>query len=167
MPAGSAVPARLLPGRLLTEPRTVLFVCVGNAGRSLMAEAIFNADPPAGWRAESAGTEPAGAPDPKTGPLLREIGLDLPPHPPQRLTDAALDRAPLRITMGCLDRPSCPARLRGGGTRDWGLADPHDLDLEGARGIRDEIRRRIAALRTELAARPDPPAPGRPSGDRE
>ena len=62
--------------------RTVLFVCVENAARSLMAEAMFNANPPAGWRATSAGTQPAAAPNPRTGPMLREVGLELPPHPP-------------------------------------------------------------------------------------
>src|SRR5215469_3422971 len=66
------LPPRVLQGLLLT--RTVLFVCVENAARSLMAEAFFNADPPEGWRAISAGTEPAPRPNGRTGPMLREVG---------------------------------------------------------------------------------------------
>lgn len=146
------LPAGLLHGLLLTGERTVLFVCVGNAGRSLMAEAIFNADPPAGWLAESAGTEPAARANPRTEAMLREIGIPMPSHPPQRLTDSMIDRASLRFTMGCLDRQSCPAHLKGAPLTDWQLPDPADLDDTGFRRVRDEIRSRVAVLRSELRA---------------
>lgn len=61
----------------------VLFISVENAGRSLMAEACFNADPPPGWHAVSAGTRPAAAPNPRTQAMLQEVGLSMPGHPPQ------------------------------------------------------------------------------------
>jgi len=134
--------------------RRVLFVCVENACRSLMAEAVFNARAPRGWRAVSAGTEPARAPNPRTAAMLREIGLALPEHLPQGLTSELLDAATVRITMGCLDHQSCPARLRDGPLTDWALPDPAALDDDGFRRVRDEIVRRVAALRDELAARP-------------
>jgi arsenate reductase (thioredoxin) len=132
--------------------RLVLFVCVENAGRSLMAEAIFNADPPPGWRAESAGTEPALRPNPRTAPLLAEIGLTLPDHAPRALTPQLIDAAAVRVTMGCLDRQSCPARLKEGPLEDWELPDPAGLDDAGFRSVRDQIRGRIDRLRAELAA---------------
>lgn len=133
--------------------RTVLFVCVANSGRSLLAEAIFNADPPPGWRATSAGTRPASAPHPQTGVVLREIGLSLPPHPPQALTPELLEGSSVRVTMGCLDDASCPARLKALELRDWALPDPAGGSDQTFRDVRDEIRRRVAALRSELAAR--------------
>ncbi|HEV2429639.1 MAG TPA: hypothetical protein VGV64_07355 [Thermoplasmata archaeon] len=138
-------------------PRRVLFVCVENAGRSLMAEAIFNADPPTGWVAESAGTEPAARPNPRTGPMLQEIGIPLPTHPPRRLTPETYRAASECITMGCLDRASCPAYLAVGQVRDWALPDPAGLGEDGFRRIRDEIVERIRALRAELTGSPPIP----------
>jgi arsenate reductase (thioredoxin) len=134
----------------MTATKTALFVCIGNSGRSLMAEAIFNANPPAGWTAISAGTNPASAANPRTGPMLREIGLDLPPHPPQLLTPEMMDRAQVRVTMGCLDDASCPARLKSLELRDWALPDPAHLDDDGYRQVRDRIVASVKGLRTEL-----------------
>lgn len=130
--------------------RLVLFVCVENSCRSLMAEAAFNADAPPGWHATSAGTRPANGPNPRTRPMLAEIGLEAPAHPPQELTPELMDRARVRVTMGCLDDASCPARLKSLELRDWGLADPARLDDAGFRRVRDEIVARVRGLRTEL-----------------
>jgi arsenate reductase (thioredoxin) len=128
----------------------VLFICVENAARSLMAEAMFNAHSPDGWRAISAGTRPATAPNPRTGPMLQELGLDLPAHPPQLLTSEMMDDARYRITMGCLDDASCPARLKTLELRDWGLPDPAKLDDNGFRTVRDELLDRVEGLRREI-----------------
>jgi arsenate reductase (thioredoxin) len=140
----------VLQGLLLN--RTVLFVRVENAARSLMAEAFFNADPPDGWRAISAGTEPASAPNGRTGPMLRAAGVPPPGHAPQLLTLPMMEEAEVRITMGCLDRASCPAQLKGRPLTDWELPDPAKLDDEGFRRVRDEIARRVSELRDRLAA---------------
>jgi arsenate reductase len=128
----------------------VLFVCVENACRSLIAEAAFNSDPPPGWRAESAGTRPAAAPNPRTGPMLAEVGLSLPAHPPRALEPGLLASARVRVTMGCLDDSSCPARLRDLPLRDWKLPDPAREDDAGFRKIRDEILVRVRDLTREL-----------------
>jgi protein-tyrosine-phosphatase len=130
--------------------KLVLFVCVENAGRSMMAEAMFNANPPEGWTATSAGTAPATSPNPRTGPMLRELGLALPPHPPQRLTPEMMDRAQVRITMGCLDDASCPARMKAMELRDWALPDPARLDDLGFRQVRDRLVGLVGGLRAEL-----------------
>ncbi|HEV2519304.1 MAG TPA: low molecular weight phosphatase family protein [Thermoplasmata archaeon] len=159
---GAVLPG-LLRGLLLMGDRTVLFVCVQNAGRSLMAEAIFNADPPKGWTAASAGTRPAPQAGPRTGPMLREIGVPLPPHAPRLLSDDLMDRASVRVTMGCLDDASCPARLRQLPVRDWALDDPGKLDDVGFRRVRDQIREKVRALQDELRAQDLPAtASGRP-----
>ncbi len=134
----------------MTPPKVVLFICVGNSGRSLMAESMFNANPPEGWTAISAGTSPAASVNLRTGPMLREIGLDLPPHPPQLLTPEMMTQARVRVTMGCLDDASCPARLKTLELRDWSLPDPAHLDDAGFRQVRDQLVGHVKGLRTEL-----------------
>jgi arsenate reductase len=129
--------------------RLVVFVCVENAGRSLMAEAAFNAIAPPGWRAASAGTQPAAAAHHRTGPMLSEIGLEIPPHPPTVLSPALLDRARVRVTMGCGSDAACPAYLRRYEFREWALEDPGPLDDDGFRRVRDQIVERVRRLRTE------------------
>lgn len=130
---------------------TVLFVCVENACRSLMAEAMFNVNPPSGWRAISAGTQPAYSPNPRTAKMLDEVGLELPAHPPQLLTEEMMSSSRVVITMGCLDSASCPARLKTIQVRDWALPDPATLDDAGFRRVRDDLRDRVEGLRRELA----------------
>ena len=130
--------------------KTVLFICVENACRSLMAEAMFNADPPPGWAATSAGTSPTATANPRTEPMLKELGLSLPDHPPRLLTHELMDGAWVRVTMGCLDDASCPAHLKGLELRDWALPDPAKLDDTAFRGVRDRLARQVKGLRTEL-----------------
>lgn len=137
----------------MSAKRIVLFVCVENACRSLMAEAMFNASAPAGWEAISAGTRPAQAANPRTGPMLREIGLEAPVHPPRALTPEMMEGAEVGVTMGCLDDASCPARLKTLDFRDWGLPDPARLDDPGFRDVRDRLRTEVRALVAELAER--------------
>jgi arsenate reductase len=147
----AVLPARLLQRRLLLmAERTVLFVCVENAARSLMAEAFFNAHAPDGWRAVSAGTSPASTPNPRTAPMLREVGIEPPGHPPAPLTLELLERAAVRVTMGCLDSAQCPARLRELTYVDWALEDPARLDDAGFRRVRDEVRAKVGRLAASL-----------------
>ncbi len=128
----------------------VLFICVENACRSLMAEAMFNSNPPAGWTAISAGTQPAASPNPRTEGMLREIGLDLPKHAPQLLTDEMMRTTPVVVTMGCLDSASCPTKLKVIEVRDWALPDPAKLDDAGFREVRSRLKVRVEGLRREL-----------------
>ena len=133
----------------MTE-RTVLFICVENACRSLMAEAMFNRNSPSDWRAISAGTAPASAPNPRTEGMLRELGLEMPAHPPQLLTDEMMATSRVIVTMGCLDSASCPAQLKVIEVRDWALPDPAQLDDEGFREVRKDLQARVEGLRREL-----------------
>ncbi|HYB79360.1 MAG TPA: low molecular weight phosphatase family protein [Thermoplasmata archaeon] len=131
--------------------KTVLFICVENACRSLMAEAMFNWNPARGWRATSAGTQPATAPNPRTEGMLHEIGLEMPPHPPQLLTDEMMTASKVIVTMGCLDSASCPAKLKVIEVRDWALPDPAKLDDAGFRQVRRNLQSHVDGLRRELA----------------
>ena len=129
--------------------KTVLFVCVGNSGRSQMAEAFFNYY--AGGnkaRAISAGTEPASAVSRTAIEAMREVGIDISRNKPKALTPEMIDQANLVITMGCGAEAACPASWVE--TRDWALEDPKDKPIEKVREIRDEIKTKVLNLLKEL-----------------
>ena len=123
---------------------TVLFACVQNAGRSQMAEALFNlhADPRRA-RAISAGTKPATHVHSVVADSMRELGVDLAGREPQRLTDDLASRAQWLITMGCGD--ACPV-VPGVHRDDWPIQDPKDQPPAVVRAIRDDLESRVRAL---------------------
>jgi len=124
----------------------VLFVCVHNAGRSVMAEALFNELAAGRAEASSAGTIPGGGPHPVVVEAMREVGLDVAGHRGRLLTDDMVRSADRVITMGCaVDEQACPA-VRYANVEDWGLPDPKGQPIERVREIRDEIRRRVEVL---------------------
>lgn len=130
--------------------RTILFVCVHNAGRSVMAQALFNVIAPAGMQAVSAGTEPSAAPHVVVVEAMREIGIDVSGHTGTMLTDEMVRSAERVVTMGCaVDGAACPA-IRYAGVEDWGLPDPKGRPLEEVRAIRDEIACRVRTLAPAL-----------------
>ena len=124
--------------------KTVLFVCVGNAGRSQMAEAFFNRLANGRARAISAGTKPAGAVDAQTIEVMREVGIDISKAKPKALTMEILDQADRVVTMGCGAEGVCPASFVE--SEDWQLEDPKGKPIEEVRRIRDEIRAGVTRL---------------------
>jgi len=124
--------------------RMVLFVCVGNAGRSQMAEAFFNQAASGKAMALSAGTKPASAVDPRTIEVMREVGIDISRNKPKALTMEMMDQADRVVTMGCGVEGVCPASFVQ--TEDWQLEDPKGQPIEEVRRIRDEIRARVLRL---------------------
>jgi arsenate reductase len=125
----------------------VLFVCVQNAGRSQMAEALFTRAADGAHEARSAGTRPADSVHPEVVATMDELGIDLAGAVPRRLTDADAEWADLVVTMGCGDE--CPV-LPGKRYLDWNLEDPAGRPSAEVRAIRDEIGRRVDALLREL-----------------
>jgi len=128
--------------------KKVLFVCVGNSGRSQMAEAFFNQLAKGKAQAISAGTNPASRVDPAVIELMKEQAIDMSGHYPKKLTVDMLDGADKVITMGCGVEQSCPATLTE--TVDWGLEDPKDQTKEKIREIRDQIKGRVEKLLKEM-----------------
>jgi arsenate reductase len=125
-----------------TPPGTVIFACVHNAGRSQMAAAFFNQLADSGKaRALSAGTQPGDRVHPEVVIAMREVGIDLAAAVPQRLTPQLASGADWLITMGCGE--SCPV-VPGARRDDWTVDDPKGQPIDVVRGIRDEIRRRVA-----------------------
>ena len=140
---------------------TVLFVCLHNAGRSQMSQALFERAAGGRHRALSAGSvaDPAGSVHPEVVEAMRELGVDLAGRRPQRLTDALAAEADVVVTMGCGD--ACPY-VPGKRYVEWELPDPKGRPLEEVRRTRDEIAARVEALLAELDA--VPAAAGRPAG---
>jgi len=128
--------------------KTVLFVCVGNSGRSQMAEAFFNYYAEGKARAISAGTEPAPSVSRTAVEAMREVGIDISKNKPKALTPEMIDQANLVVTMGCGAETACPASWVE--TRDWALEDPKDKPIEKVREIRDEIKTRVLKLLEEV-----------------
>lgn len=138
-----------------SRPVDVLFVCVRNAGRSQMAEALFNAvaaQRGLPLRAQSAGTMPARQVHPEVVVVMRELGIDLSFQRPRLLTNEMVSNARKVVTMGCaVDASACPAVfLRD--VEDWGLPDPEGRGIEEVRAIRDVIRQKVEALIAFLAS---------------
>jgi arsenate reductase len=120
--------------------RRALFVCIGNAGRSQMAQAFYEQ---LGGEARSAGSRPEGKLHGTVIEAMREAGVDISNRRPKGFTDADVEWADVIVTMGCGD--VCPV-FPGREYLDWDLPDPVAMDLDEVRVLRDEIQRRIAAL---------------------
>jgi arsenate reductase (thioredoxin) len=125
----------------------VLFVCLHNAGRSQMSQALFEKLGGERHQSRSAGTEPAAQVHPVVVKAMREVGIELGGRTPQRLTDELASWADVVVTMGCGD--ACPV-IPGKRYIDWDLRDPKDLPLDEARVIRDDIASRVARLVKDL-----------------
>lgn len=122
----------------------VLFVCVGNAGRSQMAEAFFNHLAHGKAVAYSAGTSPAGKVDPLVVSLMLEEGIDISHSMPRKLTGEMVNNADRIINMGCGVEDVCPAKWVT--TEDWGLPDPKGKSMNEIRQIRDEVKKKVKEL---------------------
>jgi arsenate reductase len=118
----------------------VLFVCIGNAGRSQMAQAFYER---AGGMARSAGTRPEAEVHPEVVEVMRELDIDLDGRRPHKLSQEDVEWAELVVTMGCGD--ACPV-LPGKRYVDWNLQDPAGMPVEVVRQIRDQIAGLVAEL---------------------
>jgi len=120
--------------------KRVLFVCVHNAGRSQMAQALYERR---GGEARSAGSDPAGELHEAVVEALEEIEIDVSSRVPRKLSRDDVEWAELVVTMGCGD--ACPV-IPGKEYVDWNLPDPVGMCLEEARELRDAIDERVSRL---------------------
>lgn len=127
----------------------VLFVCLHNAGRSQMSQALFERAAGGRHTALSAGTTPAEHVHPEVVEVMGELGIDVSGRTPQSLTAELAERADVVVTMGCGDE--CPY-IPGKRYIDWDLPDPKGRPIEEIRTIRENISVRVEALLTELDA---------------
>ncbi len=125
----------------------VLFVCLQNAGRSQMSQALFAQAAGGQHPSRSAGTTPADRVHPEVIKVMREQQIDLSDQVPQMLTPELAAWAEVMVTMGCGDQ--CPF-IPGTRYIDWKLPDPAGRPIDEVRGTRDEIGLRVHALLAEL-----------------
>jgi arsenate reductase len=131
----------------------VLFVCVANSGRSLMAERLFREAAQGRHQARSAGSDPGTAPHPQVVEALQESGVDASDHVPRKLDQQALDWADIAVST-CSEEV-CPV-TPGVRRISWEFEDPKNLPLNRVREIRDEIKQRVEQLVQELDAEAPP-----------
>ncbi len=125
----------------------MLFVCVGNAGRSQMAAALLQLHGAGRVDVRSAGSEPADRVHPAVVEAMAELGVDIYEETPKRLEEEAVRGADVVVTMGCGD--ACPV-YPGKRYEDWEIEDPAGKSLDDVREIRNAIDRRVRVLVGEL-----------------
>jgi arsenate reductase (thioredoxin) len=126
----------------------VLFVCLHNAGRSQMSQALFERAANGRHEARSAGTNPVAHIHPEVLEVMGELDINLADRRPRKLTRELAEWADVLVTMGCGDE--CPF-IPGKRYIDWDLPDPKGQSVAAVRGIRDDIDRRVRQLAEELA----------------
>jgi arsenate reductase (thioredoxin) len=130
----------------------VLFVCIQNAGRSQMAQALFERAAAGAHESRSAGSRPAAHVHPEVVEAMRELDIDLSRNIPHPLSRDDAEWADVVVTMGCGDE--CPY-MPGRRYVDWELDDPAGRPLTEVRRTRDEIGQRVESLLAELQPAPE------------
>jgi arsenate reductase (thioredoxin) len=130
--------------------KTILFVCVQNAGRSQMAEGFFRKYAPEGFEPVSAGTKPTSQINPLAIQVMNEIGIDISKQKSKYIPEDMIRNSERIINMGCMEKNFCPTLLIPK-VIDWGIEDPKDKSIEKVREIRDEIERRIRELAADVS----------------
>ena len=130
----------------LKEPtKTILFVCVENAGRSQMAEGFFKQYSPEGYQVVSAGTKSISEINPVAIEAMNEVGIDITNQKSKELTEEMIRTSDKIINMGCMDKEACPSLFLNN-LLDWNMEDPKGKPIEKVREIRDEIDQRVKEL---------------------
>jgi len=126
----------------------VLFICVANSGRSVMAERLFNELAGGRHHARSAGSEPGTAVHPVVLEALRELGVDASDHVPRAIDMDEVGR--VDAVVSTCGEEACPVTPPGVRRISWNLPDPKGRPLADVRAIRDEIRAKVEELLSEL-----------------
>lgn len=130
----------------MNEPKRVLFVCIGNACRSPMAEAFARAYGSDVLVPCSAGLFPAKAVPADTLRAMEEKNLDLNGHVPKSVVD--LESPPFDLIVNMSGFPLPP--LGGAVVREWQVPDPIVMDYKDHCAVRDRIERLVMNLILEL-----------------
>jgi arsenate reductase (thioredoxin) len=131
------------------DDKTILFVCVENAGRSQMAEGFFKKYAPDGFKTLSAGTKPGYQLNPIVVEAMKEVGIDISKQKSKELTDAMIRDSDNVVNMGCMDKNFCPT-IWIPKVIEWDLEDPKGKSIEKVREIRDEIEKRVKEIVAEI-----------------
>ena len=131
----------------------VLFLCTGNSARSILAEATFNALAPAGWRAISAGSQPAGYVHPKSLALLAREGIATDGlHSKSRDEFAGPEAPHMDLIVTVCDNAAgevCPVWPGHPASVHWGYPDPSEGDAPDD-AKREAFRQTLLAMKRRL-----------------
>jgi arsenate reductase len=141
------------------SPLNILFVCVGNACRSQMAEAYANTLGGGRVKAWSAGLAPYGEIVLETETVLAEKGIALDGHWSKGLKDVPVAGMNVVVGMGCEVECPVPAGFRGR-VIEWNIPDPFGHELSYFRSVRDLIERQVKALLDEMLESRQSPSNG-------
>ena len=131
------------------DDKTILFVCVENAGRSQMAEGFFKKYAPKGFQVQSAGTKPVSQINPIVVEAMREVGIDISHQKSKEISDEMMHSSDPILNMGCMDKSFCPTLFLPK-IIEWNLPDPKGQPIEKVREIRDEIEKRVKELVAQI-----------------
>jgi len=131
------------------RPLKVLFVCVGNACRSQMAEALANRHGSGLVKSWSAGSAPLGRIVPETFDILAEKGISLDGHWSKSLKDVPVNDMDVVVGMGCEVVCPVPVGFKGR-VIEWNIPDPYGRGMDSFRGVRDLIERQVLSLLDDL-----------------
>jgi arsenate reductase len=123
--------------------KKVLFICIENACRSQMAEALVKKYYPDIIKPFSAGSKPAQEVNDFAKEALSDLGIDASNSRPKGFEDLGEDKFDYVITMGCKDIcPFIPAKKQ----INWQIEDPKGHNLTYFQEIRDKIKSNIDEL---------------------
>ena len=133
----------------MTQPKTVLFICKHNAGRSQLGVHLLTHIGDARLVATSAGINPAETINPAIAASLHELGIDTSAAKPRAVTTEDLDAADVVVLM----KPGLPlpGTVRGE-LVEWSFPDPTNWEADGVRDLRDAIDTKVRDLATRLAS---------------
>ena len=129
--------------------KSVLFVCVQNAGRSQMAEGFFKKYAPKEYEGISAGTMPVSEINPLAVDVMREVDIDISGQKSKEITEDMIRNSSKIVNMGCMEKVSCPTLFLQN-LLDWNIEDPKDKQIDKVREIRDEIEQRVKKLVADI-----------------
>lgn len=133
----------------MTHPKTVLFICKHNAGRSQLGAHLLSHIGDERLVATSAGITPAETINPAVAATLHELGIDTSAARPRAVTSEDLDAADVVVLM----KPGLPlpGTVRGE-LVEWSFPDPTNWEADGVRDLRDAIDTKVRDLATRLAS---------------
>lgn len=125
----------------------ILFVCIHNACRSQIAEAICRQLAPSSWVIASAGSKPSTQVDPKAVEILKRHSLTMNSLRPKGFSQLPAGEWTHVAQMGCGDVcPYVPAKKY----IEWDIPDPNDGPMSLYEALYDDLTRRIQGLIQEI-----------------
>lgn len=126
--------------------KSVLFVCIENSSRSVMAEAFARR---LGLDATSAGTVPAAQVNPIVTEVMKEVGADVSQAKPKKLTEEMIEAADVVVLTDATLKSAIPSGLRKRMKKkvvEWYIPDPQGRIIEEIRFLQDEIEGMVKKL---------------------